>query len=105
MSDHDSEDSQSRSGRDLESNNPHYSLRDSTMDLTPQFSCRALEFDDESKNTTTTNQERYSSFQCLNTTITNLSADQNAIRRGVITDNNISGPAPIRACRCVMHHR
>jgi len=35
MSDRDSEDSQSRGRLDLESNNAHYSLVDSTVDLTP----------------------------------------------------------------------
>jgi len=97
MSDHDSEDSQSRSGIDREFNNPHYSLGDSTLDLTPQFSCRAPELDDESKDNTD-QYERYSLSQCLNTTITDFSlADQNIIRLGVQPDNNISGPAPIWA--------
>jgi len=62
MSDHNSEDSQSRSGMDLESNIPHYSLGDSTIDLTPQYSCRAPELDDESKDTTTTDQYDDSRF-------------------------------------------
>jgi len=35
MSEIDSEDSQSRGRLDLESNNPHYFLVDSTIDLTP----------------------------------------------------------------------
>jgi len=65
--------------------------------------------DDESKDTTTTDQNmRYSSYQCFNTTITDFSpADQNIIRRGVQPDNNISGPAPNTGMMpwCVMHHR
>jgi len=92
MSDHDSEDSQSRSGIDHDSNNPHCSPWDSTMDLTPQFSCRAPELDDESKDTTTDQYERYSSSQCFNTTITDFfPADQNIIRRGVQPDNPYGG--------------
>jgi len=92
MSDHDSEDSQSRSGIDRESNNPHYTLGDSTLDLTPQYSCRAPEMDDESKDTAITDQrERYSSSQCFNTTVSDFFlADQNIIRRRVQPDNNIS---------------
>jgi len=49
--------------------------------------------DDESKDTTD-QYERYSSSHCFDTTTTNFSAGQNAIRRGVQPDNNISGPAP-----------
>jgi len=65
---------------------------DSTLDITPQFSCRTPELDDESKDYTDQG-ERYSSSQCFSTTNTDFfSADQNAIRRGVQLDNNISGP-------------
>jgi len=62
LSDHDSEDSQSRGKMDLESNNPDYSLGDSTIDLTKQYSHIETELDDESP-TTTDQHRRYSSFQ------------------------------------------
>jgi len=89
MSEIDSEDSESRGRLDLESNNPQYSLVDSTMDLT-QLNNREFRENDWPSRTT---YRRSSTPCCFNTTI-NLSADQNAIRHGVITDNNISGPAP-----------
>jgi len=64
---------------------------DSTINLSP-LNDREENEDDESF--ATTQHRRYSPSRCFNATTTNLSADQNAIRRGVITNNNISGPAP-----------
>jgi len=95
MSDIDDDDSPSRGSLDLESICPHDSRVDSTINLTPQYNYREHESEDDDKGCLSTTQyRRYSPSSCFNTTTTNLSADQNAIRRGVITDNNISGPAP-----------
>jgi len=91
MSDHDSEDSISRGRSDLSSDCPHYSVADSTIDITPTLH-RETEQDYESTNTD--QYERYSPSQCFNTTTNTFSADQNVIGRGVQSDNNISGPAP-----------
>jgi len=84
MSDFDSEDSQCRGSLDLESNIPHYSLVDSTINLTPINS----RDDDWSLDTT-----HRRSPPCFSTTKC-FSAEQNPIRRGVITNNKISGTAP-----------
>jgi len=89
MSDLDDQDSQSQGRLYLESNNPHYSLVNSTINLT-LLDNRGEDEDDESLETT---HRRYSPTSCFNTT-TNLSADQNAIKRRIITDKNISGQAP-----------
>jgi len=91
MSDHDSEDSISRGRSDLSSDCPRFSVADSTIDLTPTLN-RENECDYESNNTD--QYDRYYSSQCFKTTPNNFSADQNVIRRGVLSDNNMSGPAP-----------
>jgi len=96
MSDHDSKDSLSLGKSDRSSDNPPFSMADSTTDLPPQ-SCHRKEpeqQDYESINTATDQYERYSSSMCFDVTPNNLSADQNIIRRGVLRDSNISGPAP-----------
>jgi len=73
------------SGRsDIESTLPHYSLVDSTIDLTP--------LDVEENNPRRFNTTRFSANQTQN-------------RATVIGDSNISGPAPLRAFWCVMHHQ
>jgi len=97
MSDLGSEDSQCQGRLDLESNNPHYSLVDSTIDLTPS---NAIYYDWFLDNTHRRSPPRFN-------ITTGFSADQNSIRRGVITYSNISGPAPNTgmAVWCIMHHR
>jgi len=71
MSDLDSEDSQSTGWSDLESTLPHYSLVDSTIDLTP------LGVNENTR-----------------LKATRLSANKTQNRITVIRDSNISGPAP-----------
>jgi len=93
MSDHDSESSITVGRSDRSSRCPQYSQVDSTINLTPlTSSCRAPEEqeDYESLATTTDLYERYFSSQSFNTS----SVDQNPIKRGVLPDSNISGPAP-----------
>jgi len=93
MSDHDSEDSQSRGETDNESRCPHYSQVDSTLDVTPQMSYRSPELDVESL-TATDLYEPCSQSKRFDITNTNFSVDQNATRRGFLGDIIISGPAP-----------
>jgi len=93
MSDHDSEDSQSRGETDNESRCPHYSQVDSTLDVTPQMSYRSPELDVESL-TATDLYEPCSQSKRFDTTTTNFFVDQNATRCGFLGDNSISGPAP-----------
>jgi len=50
--------------------------------------------DYKSINTATDQFEHYASSMCFDVTPINLSADQNIIRRGVLRDSNMSGPAP-----------
>jgi len=96
MSDLDSEDSQCRGRSDLVSTLPHYSLVDSTKDLTP------LNKQDDDWSLDTTHMRSQFNTTCF-------SADCDYKDRAQITgDSNTSGPAPNtgnRACRCVMHHR
>jgi len=81
MSDLDSEDSQCRGRSDLVSTLPHYSLVDSTIDLTPLNNQ-----DDDWFLDTTHRRPQFNTTTCF-------FADKNPTRRGVIPDSNISGPA------------
>jgi len=65
---------------------------DSTINLTPLDHRVRDEQDYES--TTPDRYERYSSYLCFNTANTTLSANQNIIKRGVMGESSISGPAP-----------
>jgi len=93
MSDHDSDNSQSRGETDNESRCPQYSQVDSTLDVTPQMSYRTTELDYESP-TDTDQHRRCTTSRSFDVTTTNLSVDQSSIRRGVMEDNGMSGPAP-----------
>jgi len=96
MSELDSDDCHSRSRLDLESDHPHYSLVDSTINFTPihhrdtayeePISTSILDVSLPHNDL----QKRYSSSSLSNVISTNItSADQNTIRRGVITESNI----------------
>jgi len=92
MSEHDSEDSQSRGETNNESRCPHYSQVDSTLDITPQMSYISPELDSESL-TATDLYAPCSQSRRFDITTTNFSVDQNTTRRGFLDDNSISGPA------------
>jgi len=92
MSDHDSDNSQSRGEIDRESRCPQYSQEDSTLDVTPQMSYTPTELDCESP-TDTDQHRRCTTSRSFDVTTTDSSVDQNSIRRGVMEDDSMSGPA------------
>jgi len=93
MSDHDSDNSQSRGEPVNESRCPQYSQADSTLDVTTQMSYRTTELDCESP-TDTDQHRRCTTSRSFDVTTTDPSVDQSSIRRGVMEDNSMSGPAP-----------
>jgi len=100
MSDLNDEDSQSQGILDLESNNPHYSLVDSTMDLTRQII-------EKIKKTTGFSiphigvPPHHIVKTVPPTSLTTKVQLDAALSRMTI----YQAQPPIRACRCVMHYR
>jgi len=93
MSDTDRDECPIRGKLDQESSCPRHSLVDSTINLTPSDHIISSEQDYES--TGPDQYESYSSSPSFGTTNNGIfSVDQSIIRRGVMADSNLSGPAP-----------